>query len=110
VILGNRLRVELREDGHPGVGHQPLRLDLRAHRGDRGRRRPDPDEAGVQHRLREVGVLRQEAVAGVDGVGAGGARGVDQEVGAQVGVGGSRAGEPDGAVGVGAVGTVGVRV
>ena len=46
-------------------------LHLVAQRGDRGRRRADPDQAGVQHGLREVGVLGQEPVAGVDRVGAG---------------------------------------
>jgi hypothetical protein len=45
--------------------------DLVAEVADRLRAGPDPDQAGVQDRLGEVGVLRQEAVAGVDGVGAG---------------------------------------
>ena len=35
------------------------------------RRRADPDQAGVDHGLGEVGVLGEEAVAGVHGVGAG---------------------------------------
>ncbi|OMI33961.1 choline dehydrogenase [Streptomyces sparsogenes DSM 40356] len=38
---------------------------------DRGRRGADPGQAGVEDGLGEVGVLGQEAVAGVDGVGAG---------------------------------------
>jgi hypothetical protein len=33
-------------------------------------RRADPDQAGVDHRLREAGVLCEEAIAGVYGVGA----------------------------------------
>ena len=110
VGLGHRRRVELGQHGHAGGGHQLLGLDLGAHRRDRGRRRADPDQPGVEHGLREVGVLGQEAVAGVDGVGAGGARGVDQQVGAQVGVGRRGAGQPDGAVGLARVRAVGVRV
>ena len=38
---------------------------------DRLRRRADPGQSGVQHRLREFGVLGQEAVAGVHRVRAG---------------------------------------
>ena len=56
---------------------------------DRRRRRPDPGQPGVDAPPGEVGVLREEAVARVDGVGAGRAGGVDQQVGAQVGVGGA---------------------
>src|SRR4030067_844280 len=43
-----------------------------------GGRRPDEDEPGVHHALRELGVLGQEAVAWVDGVGAALLGGVDQ--------------------------------
>jgi hypothetical protein len=49
---------------------------------------PDPGQPGVDHRAGEVGVLGQEAVAGVDGVGARRAGGLDQQVAAQVGLGG----------------------
>ena len=49
-------------------------LDLVAERLDGGRRRADPGQPGVDDRLREVGVLGQEAVAGVHRVGAGLAR------------------------------------
>ena len=54
-----------------GRVHQLLRLDLRAHLLDRLGRRPDPGEPGVDHGAGEVGVLGEEAVAGVDRVGAG---------------------------------------
>ena len=57
------------------------------------RRRPDPDQAGVDDGLREVGVLRQEAVAGVDGVGAGLGGGVEDLVEDEVGLGGRGAAE-----------------
>ena len=43
---------------------------LRAHQLDRGRRRADPDEARRLDRARERGVLGEEAVAGMDRLGA----------------------------------------
>ena len=46
-------------------------LDLVAERLDRRRRRADPGQPGVDHGLGEVGVLGEEAVARVHGVGAG---------------------------------------
>ena len=61
---------------------------MTAHRLDRLGMRADPGQAGGDHGAREIGVLRQEAVARVDGVGAGGAGGLDEQVAAQVGVGG----------------------
>jgi hypothetical protein len=59
----------------------PLRLDLAAHASDRVGRRADEDDARVGARLREVGVLGEEAVARMDGVGAGPARDVDHRPG-----------------------------
>ncbi len=61
--------------------------DLVAEVADGLRRGADPDEAGVDHGLGEVGVLGEEAVAGVDGVGAGLGRGVEDLVEHQVGLG-----------------------
>ena len=75
------------EHGHPGLAHQLLGPQLGPHRGDRVGRWPDPDEPRVLHGAGEVGVLRQEPVAGVDRVGAGPSRRVHEQVGAQVGVG-----------------------
>jgi len=60
-----------RRHRNPGRRHQPLGRVLEAHGGDRRRLGPDPDEAGVDHRLREFGILRQEAVAGMDRLGPG---------------------------------------
>ena len=88
---------------HPGGGHQLLGLDLGAHLLDRLRRRPDPDEPGGDDGAGEVGVLGEESVARVDRVGTRAERGVDQQVGAQVGVGRSVAGQPDGKLGLGDV-------
>src|SRR5690606_16697909 len=61
--------------------------DLVAERGDGLRRRADPDQARVDDRLRELGVLGQEAVAGVDGVGAGAGGDVQQLGDVEVGLG-----------------------
>ena len=44
---------------------------LVAQRADGGGRRPDPGQAGVEDRLRKIRVLGQETVAGVDRVGPG---------------------------------------
>ena len=43
---------------------------LVAERPDRRGRRPDPGEPGVDHGLGEVGILGEEAVPGMDGIGA----------------------------------------
>ena len=60
----------------------------------------DPGQPGVDDGLGEVGVLGEEAVAGVDGVGAGLLRDVDDLVDDQVGVAGRRAAEGEGLVGL----------
>ncbi len=57
-------------DGHARLDHQLLGRVLQAHGPDRGRRCADPDDAGGHDGLGELGVLGQEAVAGVDGLGA----------------------------------------
>ncbi len=69
---------------------------------DRLRARPDPDQPGVDDRLREIGVLRKESVARVNRVGPGLLRGVQQlgkvEVGLRRGLTAQReglVGEPD---------------
>ena len=52
VGFGDGAGVERRQHRHAGRGHQPLGLDLGAHRRDRGRRRADPGQPGGQHRAR----------------------------------------------------------
>ena len=82
VLLGEGDDLVRAGDRVGGAGHQrgagPLGDvpggDLVAEVADRLRRRADPGQPGVDDGLGEVGVLRQEAVAGVDGVGAGLAR------------------------------------
>ena len=63
------------------------RLHLVAERPDRLRRRTDPGQPGVDDRLGEVGVLGQEAVAGVHGVRAGARRDLEDLVDVEVGLG-----------------------
>ena len=53
-------------DGNTRLDHARLGRVLQAHRADARRLRPDPDEASIKHGLREVGILRQEPVPGVN--------------------------------------------
>lgn len=55
--------------GRADLGRDAPRLDLVAEDADGVRAWPDPDESGVEHGLGELGVLGEEPVAGVDGVG-----------------------------------------
>ena len=87
-----------RERGVGLVG-DVLGLGLVAQRLDRGGRRADPDQPGVDDGLGEVGVLGEEAVAGVDGVGAGVGGDRDDLGDVEVGLGRGRAAEGVGLVG-----------
>ena len=62
----------------------PLRLDLVAATAERLGRRADPGELGVDHCLREGGTLREEAVARVDELRVGFARGRHERVRVEV--------------------------
>ena len=86
VLLGERHHLVGVLDRVRGAGHQ-RRLgaggdvaggDLVAEVADGLRARADPDQPGVDDGLGEVGVLGEEAVPGVHGVGAGLGRGVQQ--------------------------------
>ena len=117
VLLGERDDLVGVLDRVGGAGHQRgvgaggdvAGRHLVAEVADRLRAGADPDQSGVEDGLGEVGVLGQEAVAGVDGVGAGLLGSVQQLLEHQVGLGGGLAaqrerlvGEPDmGCVGVG---------
>ncbi|MGY4425601.1 hypothetical protein ACVWY2_008050 [Bradyrhizobium sp. JR6.1] len=59
---------------HTGRGGGLARCDLIAHQPDRLRSRADEDQSGCFHRGRELGILGQEAVAGMNGVGTGALR------------------------------------
>ncbi len=60
--------------GDAGLARDALGCELVATEPERSRRRADPGEPGCDHRLGEVGVLGQEAVARVDSVGVGSER------------------------------------
>ena len=64
------VRLARRDDRDAGLARDPLRLELVPAGAERLRRGPDEDQAGRLDRFREVGVLGQEAVAGMDRVGA----------------------------------------
>jgi len=55
-----------RGDGHAGFGHQFLGGVFQAHRRDAGRLRPDPDQPGIDHGLREFRVFGKEAITRMD--------------------------------------------
>ena len=84
--------------GCGGAGHErhaePLgdaaRGHLVAHGAHGGRRRADEDEPGRGARLGEGRVLGEEAVAGMDGLGAGGPRGGDDLVLVEIALGSGR--------------------
>ena len=76
--------VVARHHRHPGLRHQPLRRVLQPHRPDRAGGRPDEGEAGRRHRLDELGVLGEEAVARMDRLRPGRQRRRDDRVAAQV--------------------------
>ena len=100
VVGGDVLGRVLGQDGHPGRGHQPLRLDLAAHGLDRLGRRADPRQARGLHRPGEPGVLGQEPVTRVDRVRPGPQRRGHDQVGPQIGLGRRAARQPYGGVGL----------
>ncbi len=99
-----------RHAGHAGVDHAPLGRRLVAHRRDRRGRRADEDEARRRAGRGELGVLRQEAVAGMDRVGARPVRGFEDAVDAEIALAHRRRTDPDRLVGEGDVRRVAVGV
>ena len=87
---------------HPGnerhAGHRcnALGLDLEGHRPHRVGCRPDPDQPGIRYGRGEVGVLREEAVPGVHGIGTCSERGVEHLRSVEVRLRRRRAAERDG--------------
>ena len=73
-----------RNHRHPGLFHQPLGGVLQAHGADRIRRRADENESCLNHWVDEVRVFREEAVARMDGLRAGGFCSLDDPVGPQI--------------------------
>ena len=107
VLLGKGQHLGRVLDRPGRAGHQrradfqrdAARLHLVAERGDGGRRRADPGQAGGDHGAREARVLRQEAVARMHRVGAAARGHGEQLVDVQVGVGGALAVQAIGFVG-----------
>ena len=87
------LAVVTRQQRHGGFFHQRLGRGFRSHGAHRRGRRTDEDDPGVGAGLGEGGVLRQEAVSGMDRLGTGGAGGFDDPRDVQVAF--ARRGRPD---------------
>jgi hypothetical protein len=92
VVTGSHLGGS--EHRHAGLGHHRLGRQLGAHGLDGGRRWADEDEPSVDAGPGEAGVLGEEPVARVHGVGAGAPGGLHERVDPQVRVG--RCGTPEG--------------
>ncbi len=73
--------------------HQALGFGLVAHGTDGAGRRTDEDQAGFGHGVGELGVLGQESIARMDGVGTSGSRGSDDGRNIEVGL--TRCGSTD---------------
>ncbi len=95
---------------HAGTLHQRLGRALAAHRLDGRGRRPDKDQAGFRAGPRKGLVLRQKAIARVDGLGARRARGFEDAVGTQVTVAGGRLADVYGLIARGDVAGVDVGI
>jgi hypothetical protein len=76
-----------RHHRHAGGDHRVARADLVAHQAHRFGGWSDEDDTCVDHRLRKVVVLSQEAIAGMDGVGACLLGHIDDLVDAQIALG-----------------------
>jgi hypothetical protein len=117
VLLGERHHLVGVFDRVGGAWHQRCLCaggdvaggDLVAEVADRLRARTDPNQARVDHGLGELGVFRQEAVAGVDGVGSGLGSRVEKLLEVQVGLGRGLAAQRERLVGQSDVRSLGVR-
>ena len=87
-----------RNQGRSGLGGDVPRLHLVAQRVDRGRPGTDPRQPGVDDRLGETGVLREEPVPGVHRVGTGLRGDVEELLDDEVAVTGGRAAQRVGLV------------
>ena len=84
--------------GHTGLDHLLLGASLVPHHADGFGRGADEDDARIAAGLGEAGVLGQETVAGVDGIGAGLAAGGQQHLALEVGLGSRGRTDADGLV------------
>ncbi len=76
-----------RNDRRAGLGHQRLGRTLEAHRAHRQRRRADEDDSRAPASLGEIGVFRQEAVAGMQALRADPDRQRDDSLGVEIALG-----------------------
>jgi hypothetical protein len=106
-VVGQRT-LDARHDRHARLLHRDLGADLVAHHPDGVGPRTDEHEAALLDALGEIGVLGQEAVAGVDRLGVGDLGRADDRGHVQVAVGGRRRPDADGLVGEAHVLGVGV--
>ncbi len=102
--------VVARGQRHAGLLHQRLGRALVAHRADRRSGGANEDDAGLGAGLRETGVLREEAVAGMDRLRAGAAGGGQDGVATQVALTRRRRADRNGLVGQAHVARVAVGV
>ena len=86
-------------DRHVGLHHQRLGRRLRPHGADRCRARSDEDDAGRDARLREIGVLGEKAVPGMERFRAGALRRGEDDLDRQVRLARRRRPDADGLVG-----------
>ena len=101
---------DLLEHRYAVGGHELLRADLGAHLVDRLGAGTDPGQPRLDDPACEVGVLGQEAVAGVNRVGPRAERRLDHQVAAEVRLGRGVAGQGHGDVGLGDEPHRGIRV
>jgi hypothetical protein len=110
VQQGGRLVVAVvaRGERHSGLAHQLLGFGFRTHGANRRGRRADEGDAAGGAGFGEIGVLGEEAVAGMDRLGAGAPGGVEDFVGDQIGFAGSGRAEQHGFVGEADMAGVGI--
>ena len=99
LVLG--LAVIAGHQRHAGLLHQRLGAGLRAHRRHHRGGRADEHQAGIETGLREFGIFRQEAVAGMHRLGAGLSRRFDHAFDVEIAVARPRRPEQHGLVGHG---------
>jgi len=95
-------------DRHAGLDHQGFGGVLQTHGADGGGGRADPDQSGGYDGLGKVGVLGQEAIARVDGLGARGLGGSQNLGGVQIGFAGRGRADQDGLIGLADVQRLGI--
>ncbi|MNM30557.1 hypothetical protein D3C81_411190 [compost metagenome] len=102
--------VVARRQRHAGLGHQGLGRALVAHRADRTGGRTDEGDPRRDAGVSEIGVLGEEAVAGMDGLRAGAACSIEDGITAQVALARGGGADVDGLVGQAHMACIAVRI